>query len=127
MEAGVGDRVRIPAGSKLCRGLLEVAPFVVDHMQLIDMTALRRTCREIRAVADATIGTLQVTNLQLRGEETQGSVAHSRALDARQYAAFVRGILARGASLKALYLHPIVRDGPGAGERLYAPENEDAA
>ncbi len=127
MEAGVGDSVPMPQGAKPCRGFLEVAPFVVDHMQLIDMTSLRRTCREARAVADATIGTVLVTNLHLPAGKTQGSVAHSRAWDARQFAAFVRGILSRGATLESLHLHPVVGDGRAARERRDAPENEDAA
>ncbi len=125
MEARAGNNVEMPWGSR--PSLLEVAPFVVDHMQLIDMTSLRRTCREGRAVADATIGSLQVTNLQLPAGETRGTDAHIRALDARQFAAFVHGNLARGARLKALTLHPVVRDGPGVNERRDAPENEQAA
>ncbi len=78
MEAG-GWSVPRPRGSaEPCRGLLDVAPFVAEHMESSGMTALRRTCREGRAVADATIHLLDVNCLQL--VETQGSVAPGRAV-----------------------------------------------
>ncbi len=124
MEAG-GRRVPLPRNSaEPCRGLLEVAPLVADYMQPTETTALRRTCREGRAIADATmtINSLAVEFLQ-RGETQWTDVR----MGAQQVAAFVRGILSRGARLKKLTLHPVVGDVPCINERRDAPENEHAA
>lgn len=99
---------------------------VIDHsMQVSDTTALRLTCREGRAIADATIASLEVDYVQRR--ETRWTAAGDRGVGARQFAAFIRGILARGAVLKTLKLHPVVGDVPCANQRVDAPENEDAA
>lgn len=122
----------MPNSSEPCRGLLDVASLVVEGMQLSDMKALRATCRESRAIADATIGSLGVDNVQLCG--THGSGGRSEAaLDVptvREVADFVRGIVSRGACPQALTLHPVVvvgGGGPGAGERRDGPANENAA
>lgn len=125
MEAGAGNNVPVPQGSEPCQSLLEVALYVVKHMQLREMTALRATCREGRAIADATIGALKVDYVRLR--PTHGSSSRQGAVDIRQYTAFVRGILSRGAHVESLELHPIVVGGPGVGARRDGPENEDAA
>ncbi len=125
MEAGVGNNVPVPQGAHPCQGLLEVAPYFVKRMPLREMAGLRATCREGRAIADATISALAVDYVQLGA--THGSGAPGIAVGVRQFAAFVRGILSRGAHVKALGLHPIVVGGPGTGQRRDAPENEDAA
>ncbi len=136
MEAVVESSLpAVPRGSGPCRGLLEVAPYVIKDMRLCDVKALRATCCEGRAIADATVSSLAVDYVQqdVQLPETHGSGGRSRGAavgvpTVGGFAAFVRGIHSRGARPKALDLHPsIVGGGPGAGERLDTSENENAA
>ncbi len=125
----------VPCGSEPCRGLLDVAPFVVEHMQLCDMKALRATCREGRAIADATVSSLAVDYVQqdVQPQETHGSGGRGGAAvglrTVREFTTFVRGILSRGARPEALNLHPIIVGGRRGqdGERRDGPENVNAA
>ncbi len=130
MEAVVGNSVpSVPRGSEPCRGLLEVAPFVTEGMQLCDVKALRVTCREGRAVADARISALALDYVQQDvqlPETTRGTGGRRGAAEGirtvREFTTFVRGILSRGARPTALTLHPIM-----VGERRDGPENENVA
>ncbi len=119
MEAVDGNSdPAVPCGSEPCPGLLDIAPFVVKHMQLCNMKALRATCREGRAIVDTTISSLGLDYVQLR--ETHGSWGRRGAAlgvptwpTVQEFATFVRGILSRGARLQALTLHPVVVGGGG--------------
>ncbi len=135
MEAGVGNEAPLLRGSEPCWPFFEVAPYFVDYMELCDTKALRATCREGRAVADARISALALEHVQqdVQLPETHGSGGRRGAAEGirtvREFATFVRGILSRGARPTALTLHPIIvgGGGPGAGELWDGPENENVA
>ncbi len=68
---------------------------------------LRATCREARAIADGSGSSIAVD--QLEQHRTPGS--------AEELAAFVRGMLLRGARPSKLTLHPWVKSDDGTFDR----------